>query len=173
MSVITYLEGDATKPILPHDVDDGRVIMHCCNDIGAWGSGFVVALSKRWKKPEARYRQWIRKDKISPDCEEPAQLGGVQLVAVDYKLFVANIIGQKGVSAVYNRHPVKYDALFDGFINIRFELKLLQLPNASIHAPRLGCGLAGGNWKVVEALIEEVFATSNHKVFIYDLPEVK
>lgn len=38
---ITYLEGDATCP----EGDDGRVIAHVCNVIGAWGKGFVVVVS--------------------------------------------------------------------------------------------------------------------------------
>ena len=52
---INYLVGDATRP-----VGEGvKLIIHCCNDIGAWGAGFVVALSKRWEGPEKCYRESI------------------------------------------------------------------------------------------------------------------
>ena len=34
------------------------MIVHVCNDIGGWGAGFVVAISRRWKAPEEAYRKW-------------------------------------------------------------------------------------------------------------------
>jgi O-acetyl-ADP-ribose deacetylase (regulator of RNase III) len=39
--------------------------------------------------------------------------------------------------------------------------------NASIHAPRIGCGLAGGEWSKVEKIINET--CNGIDVFIYDL----
>lgn len=51
---IQYLIGDATDP----RGDGQKIIAHVCNDIGAWGSGFVVALSQRWAAPERSYRGW-------------------------------------------------------------------------------------------------------------------
>lgn len=45
---ILYIKGDATAPI----GSGVKVITHICNDIGGWGKGFVLALSKKWKMPE-------------------------------------------------------------------------------------------------------------------------
>ncbi len=49
---IQYLKGDATNPT----GDNNKVIVHICNDLGKWGKGFVLAISKRWSKPEQVYR---------------------------------------------------------------------------------------------------------------------
>lgn len=50
MADITYITGDATRP-----QDQGaKIIVHICNDIGGWGKGFVVAISRRWPEPEQR-----------------------------------------------------------------------------------------------------------------------
>lgn len=46
MKTIQYLKGDATNP----QVEGNKIITHICNDIGGWGKGFVLAISKRWKK---------------------------------------------------------------------------------------------------------------------------
>ncbi|RKW18275.1 MAG: Appr-1-p processing protein, partial [Capnocytophaga sp.] len=47
MTEIKYIKADATFP-----QSEGNIIIpHICNDIGAWGKGFVLALSKRWKAP--------------------------------------------------------------------------------------------------------------------------
>jgi len=55
VSQITYLKGDAAAPI----GGDTRIIAHVCNDIGGWGRGFVLALSKRWPEPEKNFRNWF------------------------------------------------------------------------------------------------------------------
>lgn len=44
MPSIAYRVGDATQPV----GDGPKILVHVCNDIGAWGRGFVVALSRRW-----------------------------------------------------------------------------------------------------------------------------
>ena len=41
---INYVIGDATQPI----GDGAKIIVHVCNDIGGWGRGFVLALTKKW-----------------------------------------------------------------------------------------------------------------------------
>jgi hypothetical protein len=33
---IKYVKGDATKPV-DTDPKTNKIIIHCCNDIGAWG----------------------------------------------------------------------------------------------------------------------------------------
>ncbi|MFR9246851.1 MAG: hypothetical protein ACLVLB_15195 [Bacteroides thetaiotaomicron] len=69
---ILYIKGDATAPI----GSGVKVITHICNDIGGWGKGFVLALSKKWKMPEEAYRQWYK-------SQEEFTLGAVQFVNVE------------------------------------------------------------------------------------------
>ena len=40
---IRYVEGDATRPL----GNDPCIVVHICNDFGAWGRGFVLAISGR------------------------------------------------------------------------------------------------------------------------------
>jgi len=54
-----YLIGDATAPTTPGP----KMIVHVCNNIGAWGKGFVMALSKRWPEPQSQYMGWYRERK--------------------------------------------------------------------------------------------------------------
>lgn len=56
MKMINYLKGDATNP----EISGNKIIAHICNDVGGWGKGFVVAVSKRWKEPELSYREWYK-----------------------------------------------------------------------------------------------------------------
>jgi hypothetical protein len=41
--------------------------------------------------------------------------------------------------------------------------------NASVHMPRIGCGLAGGAWDKMEPIIEEALIKEGITVTVYDL----
>lgn len=59
---IIYIKGDATSPISPGN----KIITHICNDIGGWGKGFVLALSKNGKLPKKLTANGINPKKNSP-----------------------------------------------------------------------------------------------------------
>ena len=44
VALIAYPIGDATRSV----GNSPQTLMHVCNDIGAWGREFVVAVSRRW-----------------------------------------------------------------------------------------------------------------------------
>lgn len=148
--------GDATRP----RGDDCKVIVHCCNNDGGWGSGFVVALSNRWSAPEAAYRAMPRRP-----------LGHVEIVQVEPDTWVANLIGQDGI-----RHdpdglpPVRYEALRSGFDRIASWCMDRSPERCSVHMPRIGCALAGGDWALVEVLIEACLLRAGIDVTVYDFP---
>lgn len=41
--------------------------------------------------------------------------------------------------------------------------------NASVHMPRIGCGLAGGTWEEIEPIIQRTSCAAEIDVFVYDL----
>lgn len=149
---INYVKGDATKPI----GEGVKLIVHVCNNIGAWGAGFVLALSKRWKEPEHAYR--YRND------FHKYELGNVQYCAVENDIMVVNMIAQEGIgSDSEGNPPIRYDALKKCLQDVN---RVAQELNASVHGPRFGAGLAGGDWSKIENLLEEIF--HNVQVNIYD-----
>jgi O-acetyl-ADP-ribose deacetylase (regulator of RNase III) len=151
---IVYLNGDATKPV----GNSPKIITHIVNSIGAWGKGFVISISKRWKEPEREYRKWY-KNKVD------FELGKIQIVKVEENIYVANLIAQEGIYPKLGVPPIRYEAF-------RSALKLLQREaiklKADIHCPRLGAGLAGGSWDKIEQIIIEELINNNIKVYVYD-----
>lgn len=153
---MTYLKGDATCP----QVKGVKIIAHICNDLGGWGKGFVLALSKRWSEPETEYRKW-HKDKFY--YNNAFCLGNIQLIAVDKYIFIANMVAQHGMKTGSKGSPIRYDALETCLSKLRrFAIDL----QASVHMPRIGCGLAGGKWEKIEPIIQKTL--SDVDVFIYD-----
>ena len=49
----------------------------------------------------------------------------------------------------------------------KVKARAIQL-NASVHMPRIGCGLAGGKWEQIEIIIKEVFEDTDIEIFVYD-----
>ena len=154
MKKINYLKGDATEP----KVQGNKILCHVCNDIGGWGKGFVLALTKKWDLPEKEYRTWMK-------SETPGKLGEVQFVEVAEDLKVANIIGQRGIKKINGIPPVRYDAIEAALAKVADHAKELK---ASIHMPRIGCGLAGGNWENIEVIIERQLISQEIDVYVYD-----
>jgi len=168
---ITYTTGDATDPQAPGQ----KIIAHYCNDAGQWGAGFSGALSRRYPDTELLYRQWHRRDLSKPfrlgevqfvKCLRPGQAGG-GASGGGSDLWAANIIGQHGVRSSTNPRPVRYDALRAGLRKVFLEASVLS---ASVHMPRIGCGLAGGDWREVELIVNHELAAKDIPVTVYDLP---
>lgn len=159
MQEIKYVVGDATLPQSPNMT----IICHSCNDLGLWGSGFVIPLGNRYPLAREKYLEWAKSLNSS---NTPFRLGEVQFVRVDSKIWIANLVGQKGVG-FRNGPPVKYDALYDGFNKVA-DFATTQV--ADVVMPRVGCGLGGGAWLTVEKLITQTLCRKNISVTICDLP---
>jgi O-acetyl-ADP-ribose deacetylase (regulator of RNase III) len=156
MDAITYVRGDATAP----QGKGVKLIVHVCNDLGGWGKGFVLAISRRWPEPEAAYRRWHR-ERAGNDFG----LGAVQFVQVADRVWVANMVGQRGIRTGSKGVPVRYEAIDAGLAAVAG--KAVEL-GASVHMPRIGCGLAGGRWERVAPLIEEQLVRRGIAVTVYD-----
>jgi O-acetyl-ADP-ribose deacetylase (regulator of RNase III) len=155
---ITYLKGDATSP----DVEGNKIICHICNDVSGWGRGFVLSLSKKWKEPEAEYRKWAN----GTILYRPFKLGQVQFVRVEKDIVVANMIGQHDIRFHNGIPPIRYDAV-DECLKKVAEVALKY--KASVCCPKIGAGLAGGDWNKIEALIIENLCKKDIDVYIYEL----
>ncbi len=158
MNSIHYITGDATAP----SGAGSKIVVHVCNDVGAWGAGFVLAISKRWKEPERRYRAWHAGG--SQD-DPPFELGQVQCVEAASDIVIANMIGQKGIRSSGGAPPIRYGAIEEGLACVA--AKALK-DGASVHMPRIGCGLAGGQWSEIEPLIQRQLIVRGVAVTVYD-----
>mmetsp|Transcript_12291 Transcript_12291/g.49312 ORF Transcript_12291/g.49312 Transcript_12291/m.49312 type:complete len:169 (+) Transcript_12291:142-648(+) len=159
VSGLQFLQGDATHPS-----EEARpaVIVHVCNDKGKWGRGFVLAVSKRWWGPERTY--------LEPFKHTGEKLGIVQFVSVEEDLWVANMIAQHGIGTRSRR--LQYDHLATCLSKVMSwieERRMCGLDRPiTVHMPRIGCGLAGGEWEQVEDIVRTTLVDQGVAVFVYD-----
>ena len=150
-----YLIGSALDPI-----KKPAIIPHVCNNIGAFGAGFVVPLGKLYPKAKAAYRRWFQ--------EENQELGAVQFVKVSEDVVVANMIGQEGIGRGKDgRPPIRYEAVEQCLVSVYKYAQNSCPKGVTIHAPRFGSKLAGGDWKEIEKII---LKTMTVETYIYTLP---
>lgn len=172
--MITYVIGDATNPTYG-EADAIKIIPHVCNNIGGWGRGFVLALSKVSPTPERMYRGWHERGNWLL-C--PFELGQIQLASISLDTWVINMIAQDDIVWKDGVPPIRYDALENCLVKLNGILspapdleEWLQYKEGTkfeIHAPRFGAGLAGGDWNKIEEIIKRTITVP---VYIYDLPE--
>lgn len=158
MARITYVEGDATEP----QGEGEKIIAHICNDAGSWGAGFVLAVGKRWPRAELAYRRLAANPKVG------LRLGFVQFVSFNNDITVANMIAQHGFGDEHGP-PIRYQAVEDCLISV---MRHALVINASVHMPRIGCGLAGGEWAEIEPIIRRILIANDVDVVVYDFVPV-
>ncbi|MCZ2356353.1 MAG: Appr-1-p processing protein [Bacteroidia bacterium] len=177
MTPIKFIKGDATNP-----TDNGtKIIVHICNDVGGWGKGFVMAISKRWKQPETKYRSWYKskelentdivqferlesRDKYSN--EKKFELGNVQFVKATDDIWVANMLAQRDIRPDKDGlPPIRYTFVSECLERVR---QFAKRQNASVHMPRIGCGLAGGQWTEIEEIVNDNLIAHEIETTVYD-----
>lgn len=169
--MIKYIKGDATQPGGPGT----KIVCHVTNNVGGWGSGFVVALSKAFGSgrgtPEDAYREWHSQgedyNEVAQRCV-PFELGNVQFVWVDEGIVVANMIAQENTISLdpEGGPPIRYESLALCLAKVG---DYVDIYGGSVHMPRIGCGLAGGTWDRVGPIVED--ALEGIAVTVYDLDE--
>ena len=184
--MIKYVIGDATEP----QGEGNKLIIHCCNDVGGWGRGFVLALSRKWDRPEREYRAWAKRGwfhapldslcaPFNPSTEEPYiknefRMGQIQVVGVDPYVYVVNMVGQRDYCDLKIKvgdtnltlPPVRYGAITECLMRVAEKAKELD---ATVHCPRFGSALAGGEWELIATIIDSTLIRSGVEVTVYDL----
>lgn len=131
--------------IIEQDILDVKygIIGHQAGLQGDMGAGLALQIKSRWPEVYNRYRKALRGRYL--------HLGAVQLINISHGLYVANLVGHDNYGMGV-RH-VDYRALASALS----KLVLLRdgfTPPLPVYLPyKLGCGLAGGNWDVVEQII--------------------
>lgn len=142
--------GDAVQAL-----QDGRiqVLGHQVNLDGVMGAGIARQIARTWPVVLTSYRAALHDNALT--------LGGAHIVSVGPNQWVANIAGQRR-PARWGR-ATDYEALAAG---LDVMAAFLQAHDATGGIPYgIGCGLAGGDWAVVEPLIHRAFASSRLTLF--------
>lgn len=138
-----------------------NILIQQVNCQGIMGAGLALEIKQKYKEVESTYKEVCRK-------HTPNELLGKTLIVKchDGKI-IANIFGQ--INYGRNKQQTDYDALKQGFETIFYNIKHVdEFKGKTVALPMgIGCGLAGGDWKIVSEFVEELSEKFNITANIY------
>lgn len=137
-----------------------RIICHIVNNKGGMGKGFALSLSQKYPKVKDKYKEWYAKSLLYGDAK--FKLGCIQDVWIDEKLNIINMLCQNGYKSNDNKVPLDYMALEMCLIQVNDMYK-----DREIWMPKIGSGLAGGDFNEIEKIINRIL--KERDVFIFEL----
>ena len=126
-------------------LDSGAdVIAHCCNCQSVMGSGVAKAIRTNY----------LRAYQVDLSCQlEPEDRLGTFTKSVGVPT-IYNLYGQLTFASEIFTVAVDYDALRSSLQLMVQDLKSTGF-SGTIGLPKLGAGLAGGDWSVIEKMLDE------------------
>lgn len=126
-------------------------IAHCCNTQCIMGAGIAAQIKQQY--PEA-YEADLKTKHLS----SKEKLGHYSRVKTDDGFWIINLYGQEYLGQTPEGFPpLDYTALYRGLLRLNGSARKTKLPDGRrfiLGLPvYLGCGLAGGHWSAVKALI--------------------
>lgn len=148
--MVKYVKGN----LLDSDCD---YICHQVNCQGVMGSGIAKQIRERWPEVYEMYKRFCE----GYECGPHYLLGHIQFVD---RVGVINMFSQDN----YGYDGTRYTS-YDAFDKCLQRIRDVVESGTKIGFPKnIGCGLGGGNWKVISALIEEILG-EKYDVYIYEL----
>lgn len=118
------------------------IIGHQVNCKGVMGAGLALQIKNAYPEAFELYKKACMDGRLT--------LGKMQLIQLTDNLYLANLAGQDGYGKGLQTN---YDALKKALISLH---ELNQILGSVPYLPyNMGCGLAGGDWSIVEDLIYE------------------
>ena len=138
-----------------------NVLVHCCNNSnpGVMGSGIALSIRQRYPAAHKAYMEMPER-----------RLGEWSQAEVAPGRLILNLVAQDGYGRGM-RH-LDYEAFYAGLFDIHSTMRRFTWnPAPVVGLPYLvGANRAGGSWKVVLAMIDDIFEKSPIRCVIVRLP---
>jgi O-acetyl-ADP-ribose deacetylase (regulator of RNase III) len=152
--ITRYIVGDITETELKH-------IAHGVNCQNVMGSGVAKALFDKWPNVKEQYHSHMTNlGKLGRKPED--FLGGYDTIQVEPDKFVHNLFTQLNFGYDGQRY-VNYNAVVT---SLKFASGLYN-DGTPWAIPKIGCGLAGGNWNFMEQLLNDAFG-NRLELWVYE-----
>lgn len=163
-----------------------NVIVHSANTRrgGTHGSGIAAQIVRRWPHVQIssnrhysnferrlRYEKYGKVRQPSHEEIENALLGTILEIAIGPRAFLINLYGQHLGRFSKDGIPTDYDAFRSGAKKVEelcssYFRETLPLSVPIVGIPHgIGCGLGGGDWKIVEEIFRDTFKNAEYPVY--------
>jgi len=152
------VHGDLFESIKKHTSD--ILVPHVVDNSGKFNSGFASAVEKNYPIVKANY-EMLATYKLGENQFIKVETGKRNIVFV-------NMIAQNSNSK-RSKRQINYLSLVKCMAGvgtyIRNSCSEIDSKKIEIHAPKFGCGYAGGNWNFISDLIDDIWV--DFTTFVY------
>ena len=138
-----------------------KILCQMVNDRATkWGGGVARKMASRYPDAETSFAgQFV-------EIPRNHRLGTVVFAKATEDITVASLIAQEGFGrSLFPR--IRYRALAQCLETI--STRALN-KNESVHMPKIGTGVSGGDWLTIEELLDDTFVRAGVPVTVYELP---
>lgn len=152
--MIKYVVGDLIKYF---DAGECDTIAHCCNCQGVMGSGIALTIKNKYKAAYDAYKDHEHRN-------GRLQLGTISSEFVDVDKLIINLHAQSRYGYDGFRY-VDYEALYDSLSQAK--RMMIASKHKTLGVPyKMACDRAGGDWRIVEAMLNVVFVDAGINVLV-------
>jgi len=149
------LPGDASEPFGA----EPKLLLQVVNDkASVWGGGFAKQAGRKWPHAQRRFREWVLEGR-------QLRLGNIHSVSIRDDLTLVSLVAQHGFKPSAGPR-LRYGALSSALEKVAY---LAMAKGATVHMPRIGAGEAGGNWTIIEGIVQETLTAKGIAVTVYHL----
>ena len=147
--MIKYIEGDVFE-------SRDQVLVHGCNCFQRMGSGVA-------KRVKELYPEAFRVDEENTSYADRGKLGTFTHVATKHYLYKTPLLVVNAYTQ-YNYNTTTLMLDYDALKTVMYKIATL-FGDKSISMPKIGAGLAGGNWVEIEKILNQVFGNKLINVY--------
>lgn len=157
--LLTYVRGDALDPRGPGK----HLVVQVVNDRSLqWGGGgFATAVKRRFQGAHSGFQKWAQ------SAPNRLQLGAVHFAPLSPGVELCSMVAQHGIGGGGHLLRLRYEALQE-CLQKAAEHAFKEAED--VHMPRIGSGLAGGKWDLVQEIVVETLCQKGISVTVYELP---
>ncbi|MEM2159593.1 MAG: macro domain-containing protein [Candidatus Nitrosotenuis sp.] len=137
---------------------ESGIIVHGCNAQGKMESGIAAYIRATYP---AAYHEYNK----AYENQKGLTVGTVVFAEVKPDLWIANAITQEFYGRDKNRVYVDYSAINKCFATVA---ELARRTKLDVHFPKIGAGLANGDWNIIANRIEDELSNIPHTLWIYN-----
>lgn len=154
---MTYYHGDIVEyfDILKDSTIQKHVLVHGCNCVGKYNSGIAKQIREQYPKAYEEYLKYVK------NINSGNLIGNINPVSIGDTGIVINAFTQQ----LYGRDP---NVVYVNYRALEHAIKLIanEYKDSMILLPRIGAGLANGDWNTIKDIIKNEFKNNSYMVFI-------
>jgi O-acetyl-ADP-ribose deacetylase (regulator of RNase III) len=158
VSKISIIDGD----LLEQKTD---VIAHQVNCLGVMGAGVALQIKNKWPEVYEGYKNFCHDELKRLGTLRTEFLLGKCMICIsdDGSPAVANLFGQDCCDNTGRN--TNYDAVYDSLVHLRDIMESYGWKSVSFPYG-MSCGLGGGSWNIIYAMIRDIFENSYFEIKI-------